>query len=99
MNDGPSRIDKLLDRVLADIGLARPVDVAFLVENWEEIAGKPWAGRSRPVRLRDGELTVEAFDATAASLLRYQAPGLVERLAAALGHGLVDSVVVRRRGH
>ena len=95
--DHPARIDRLLDGILAEIGLARPVDVAYLVEHWGEVAGEPWAKRSRPARLDAGELTVEAFDATAASLLRYQSSALIERLETVLGKGLVASIVVVRR--
>ena len=97
-SNGPSPIDEVLDRILGDIGLARPVDVAYLVEHWEEVAGPPWAERSQPVHLRDGELVVEASDGAAASLLRYQGAALVARLEDVLGQGLVTSVRVRRRG-
>ena len=90
-----TRIEDLLDRVLERIGVARPVDVVYLVENWARVAGEPWATRSRPVHLEDGELIVEAADGSAASLLRYQAAGLVNRLDEALGQGLVTSVRVR----
>ncbi len=96
MRDGPARIDEVLDEILAGAGLARPVDVAYLVEHWAEVAGEPWATRARPVRLERGELVVEALDGHAATLLRYQTKALVERLTAALGRGLVEAVHVRR---
>ncbi len=98
MKDDLTRIEDLLDGVLQRIGVARPVDVVYLVENWERVAGEPWATRSWPVHLEDGELVVEAADGSAASLLRYQCLALVSRLDEALGQGLVTSVAVRRGG-
>jgi predicted nucleic acid-binding Zn ribbon protein len=91
----PQPIDELLDELLQALGVARPVDVAQLVENWAELAGEPWGERSRPVLLRNGELVVEVADGTAATLLKYRQSDLVERLGAKLGRGLVNTVRVR----
>ena len=96
--DGPTPIHELLDRGLEQAGVARPVDVADLVERWPDLAGEPWASRSRPVHLQDGELVVEADGGPAASLLRYQVSALVDRLERELGPGLVTVVRVRRAG-
>ena len=95
MSGDPEPIRSLLDQVLSRMGVARPVDVAQLVADWDETAGEPWAGRSRPASLEGGELVVEATDGAAASLLRYQVNGLVKRLDESLGQGLVTSVRVR----
>lgn len=91
----PRRIDELLDELLQALGVARPVDVAELVESWADVAGEPWGGRSRPVLLKDGELVVEVEDGTAATLLKYRQADLVERLGERLGRGLVSTVRVR----
>jgi hypothetical protein len=50
------------------------------------------------VALQRGELLVEVADGATASLLRYQVPGLVDRLEGALGARLVDTVKIRLRG-
>ena len=92
MGTEPEPIRDVLDQVLRDLGVGRPLDVAQLVGDWDQVAGEPWAGRSRPVSLDGSELVVEAFDGATASLLRYQVAGLVGRLAAVLGEGLVASV-------
>lgn len=91
----PQSIDELLDELLQALGVARPVDVAQLVEKWAELAGEPWGDRSRPVLLKDGELLVEVTDGTAATLLKYRQSDLVERLGDKLGRGLVNTVRVR----
>ena len=91
----PQPIDELLDELLQALGVARPVDVAQLVESWAELAGEPWGERSRPVLLKDGELDVEVADGTAATLLKYRQSDLVERLGEKLGRGLVNTVRVR----
>jgi predicted nucleic acid-binding Zn ribbon protein len=91
----PRRIDELLDDLLQALGVARPVDVAQLVENWAELAGEPWGERSRPVLLKDGELVVEVEDGTAATLLKYRQADLIERLGERLGRGLVSTIRVR----
>ena len=93
--DGPEPIRDVLDEVLRDLGVGRPLDVAQLVAEWDETAGEPWAERSRPVALEGSELVVEAVDGSAASLLRYQVAGLVGRLDEAFGQGLVTAVRVR----
>jgi len=93
--DGPAPIRDVLDEVLRRLGVGRPLDAAQLVAEWDDVAGEPWAGRSRPASLEGGELVVEAFDGAAASLLRYQVAALIDRLDERLGQGLVTAVRVR----
>lgn len=91
----PQPIDELLDELLETLGVARPLDVAELVDNWEGLAGEPWGERSRPVLLKDGELVVEVDDGTAATLLKYREADLIERLGDKLGRGLVMTIRIR----
>jgi hypothetical protein len=91
----PVRFDAALADVLHRLGMA-PVEVLVdLEEHWDEIAGEPWVGASRPVVLRDGELVVEAVSGPAAGLLRYAVGELHRRLDTRLGPGTVDRVTVR----
>ena len=69
-----------------------------LEEHWDEVAGAPWVGISRPVVLRDGELVVEADVGPAAGLLRYAVGDLHRRLDSRLGPGMVDRIAVRQPG-
>lgn len=91
------RIGDDLDDLLRRLGIPRPTDAARLFEAWDEAAGEPWASRSEPVGMDDGELVVEAVDGASATLLRYQTGALVERLNDGLGAPLVRSVRVRVR--
>jgi hypothetical protein len=89
------RIGDDLDAVLRRLGLPGADALQRLVAEWADLAGEPWASRSRPAGLHRGELLVEVADGTTASLLRYQCGELVERLAEGLGARLVDSVHIR----
>lgn len=91
----PSQVGELLEGLLAALGVARPVDTAELIERWDSLAGEPFAGRSHPVHLQDGELVVEVADGATATLLRYHETDLIVRLAAELGQGLVSSIRTR----
>ncbi len=97
--DGLEEISDVLDDVMRRLGVARPVDVAQLVTDWDDTAGEPWAGRSQPAALEGGELVVEVSDGAAASLLRYQTGDLIRRLEKVLGQGLVTSVRIRVAHH
>jgi hypothetical protein len=94
----PTPIADLLDAFLARVGGGRAPELTRLARDWDEHAGSPWAGRSRPVRLENAELVVEVQDGASASLLRFQVPALIARLDGALGHGVVASVRLRVAG-
>ena len=89
------RVGDGLDALLRRLGIPSPDDAARLFDDWERIAGEPWASRSEPIGVKDGELVVEVADGAVATLLRYQSGGLVQRLADALGAPLVQRVTVR----
>jgi hypothetical protein len=91
------RIGDDLAAVLRRLGLPAPGALDRLLDDWAELAGGAWAERATPVGLRDGELLVEVADGTTASLLKYQAADLLERLEQGLGARLVDTVRLRVR--
>lgn len=84
-----------LEALLRRLGMPRIVDLARLVEEWEELVGEPFGTMGRPVGFADGELVVEVADGTAASLLKYRAGTLLDRLRASLGDGTVDRIKIR----
>lgn len=97
----PMPISDLLDAFLARVGGGRAPELTRLTASWDDLAGPPWAGRSRPARFEQSELLVEVPDGATASLLRFKVPDLIARLDGALGHGVVGSVrlrVARGRG-
>jgi hypothetical protein len=90
-------IGEHVEALLRRLGIPAAAPLTRLVNEWDELAGAPWAGIARPVGLEHGTLVVEVADGAHASLLRYQTGGLVERLVRELGPGLVRSVRLRVR--
>jgi hypothetical protein len=83
-----------IGRMLRNLGMG---DIRMLLDlqaEWDEIAGRPWAGVSRPMGVSDGELLVEASDPGTVSLLRYATGALVKAVEDRFGVGPVDRVRV-----
>lgn len=91
----PEPIDDLLGRILERAGASDAVAGARILEEWDVVAGAQWAGRTRPVSLRDGVLLVETARGGDAAVLRYHCGELVSRIAARWGEGLVHEVRLR----
>lgn len=88
-------IGALVRSALGALGIER-VDVTLtLMEEWNEIAGPPWAGVSTPVVVKGGELIVEAASATTVRFLRYSVGELLRRLDERFGEGVVATITVR----
>jgi hypothetical protein len=95
MNGGDlSSFESSLGDVFRKMGLPDPVLMSQLIEEWDELAGAPWLGRSRPVVIRGRTLVVEASAPSMVAFLRYGATQLVETLTARFGEGVVDHVEV-----
>ncbi len=73
-------VSRLMTQALQRLGVADLEVLVDLAEHWDEVAGAPWAGQSRPVVLRHGELVVEAAAGPGAGLLRYAVGDLLRRL-------------------
>lgn len=94
MTDDLQPLDGGLRRALARLGL-RDVDLMLAIrDDWDGLAGAPWAGASRPLGVSDGELTVEAAAPGLVATLRYAAPALADRLAERLDTRRIQSVRV-----
>jgi hypothetical protein len=65
-----------------------------LIDEWDDLAGTPWVGRSRPVVIKGRTLVVEASAPSMVAFLRYGATQLVETLSERFGEGVVDQVEV-----
>jgi hypothetical protein len=81
-------------RLLRRLGMGDVRVLMDLQENWDEIAGRPWAEASRPMGITGGELAVEAFDPGVVSMLRYATGSLVKAVEERIGSGHVDRVRV-----
>lgn len=84
-----------LGATLEGLGVASLDVLVTLFDEWDRVAGEPWAGKSTPLILRRGELIVEAESGPAVGLLRYAVGELLRRLDDRLGPGIVESVRVR----
>lgn len=89
-----------LRRLTDELGLGEVSTAAGVMSCWADAVGPDVAEHARPVKLRDGVLTVEAEDPAWASQLRYLGSDLVDRLNRALGTEDVREVriVVARSG-
>ena len=84
-----------LERVLRRLGMPDPAGAESLIDEWPDLAGEPWASRSRPAGLKGGVLVVEVDDGSLATLLKYQERALLDRLETRLGPGIATSVRIR----
>jgi predicted nucleic acid-binding Zn ribbon protein len=86
-----SAVRELLD----ERGWNAEAAAARVLANWESIAGAEVAAASRPVRLRHGELVLEAESTAWATQLRLLSRSILARIAAELGPDVVRKLVVR----
>ena len=92
----PEPLEQLLEGLLQKLGLPAPSVSKSLAEGWDEMAGAPWSGQTRPLFIREGELVVEAISPALVGMLRYAIGDLMRRLDDQLGEGVVETVRVVR---
>jgi len=84
-----------VDDMFARLGLPDPVVMAGISAEWDQLAGPPWSGRSKPLYIRSKTLVVEAVSASMVAFLRYGETSLLETLADRFGNGTVEAVEIR----
>ena len=87
-------LSESLNDVFARMGLPDPVLISQIVDEWEELAGKPWVGRSRPLYVKGKTLVVEASAPSMIAFLRYGESSLLEALKQRFGEGEIVGVEV-----
>ncbi len=90
--------DSVLDATLGRLGIRHLDTLLTLMEQWDEIAGKPWAGSSEPLVIRGTELSVTALATPSVRFLRYAVGDLIQRIDDRFGPGIVESVRVLSPG-
>jgi predicted nucleic acid-binding Zn ribbon protein len=85
----PQLFGDVLARLMKSRGWQRPAAEATVFGAWERVVGPEIAKHSRPVKLEDGELTVEAESTAWATQLRLLARSLLQRIAKEVGHNVV----------
>ncbi|MEV4753963.1 DciA family protein [Micromonospora sp. NPDC049559] len=85
----PQLLGTVLARLVKARGWQQPAAEATVFAAWERVVGPEVAKHSRPVKLENGELTVEAESTAWATQLRLLAGSLLQRIGAVVGHNVV----------
>ncbi|MFG1936842.1 MULTISPECIES: DUF721 domain-containing protein [Micromonospora] len=85
----PQPLGVVLDKLMKARGWQQPAAEATVFGAWEKVVGQEVAQHSRPVKLEDGELTVEARSTAWATQLRLLAGSLLQQIAREVGHNVV----------
>ncbi|WP_442933530.1 DUF721 domain-containing protein [Micromonospora sp. CPCC 206060] len=85
----PQMLGTVLARLVKARGWQQPAAEATVFGAWERVVGPEIAKHSRPVKLEDGTLTVEAESTAWATQLRLLTGSLLTRIARELGHNVV----------
>jgi predicted nucleic acid-binding Zn ribbon protein len=84
-----------LEEMFRKMGLSDPIVMSRLSAGWDELAGSPWAGRSRPLFIQGKTLVVEASAPSMVAFLRYGSSALVASLKEVIGEDVIEQIEVR----
>ncbi|SIN27728.1 DUF721 domain-containing protein [Micromonospora cremea] len=85
----PQPLSVVLNRLMKARGWQQPAAEATVFGAWERVVGAEVAQHSRPVKLENGELTVEARSTAWATQLRLLAGSLLKQIGREVGHNVV----------
>ncbi|MFC5925614.1 DUF721 domain-containing protein [Micromonospora vulcania] len=85
----PQPLGAVLNRLMKARGWQQPAAEATVFGAWERVVGAEVAQHSRPVKLENGELTVEARSTAWATQLRLLAGSLLQQIGREVGHNVV----------
>ena len=85
----PQLFGDVLQRIMRQRGWEKPTAEATVFGAWEKVVGEDIAKHSRPVKLDEGVLTVEAESTAWATQLRMLAATLLRNIAGQVGHNVV----------
>ncbi|WP_144119896.1 DUF721 domain-containing protein [Catellatospora sichuanensis] len=88
----PAKLGDVLSRLMKARGWQRPTAEATVFGEWEKCVGPDIAAHSRPVKLENGELTVEAESTAWATQLRLLARTILTRIAGTVGNNVVTKL-------
>ncbi|HEX9761880.1 MAG TPA: DUF721 domain-containing protein [Acidimicrobiia bacterium] len=83
-----------LAEVFTRLGLPNPQVMSEIHTEWDQLAGKPWTGRSKPLVIKGKTLVVEASQPSMVAFLRYGVAGLLDTLSERFGAGVITAVEV-----
>jgi predicted nucleic acid-binding Zn ribbon protein len=90
----PQPFGAVLDRLVKLRGWQKPAAEARIFGMWESVVGPDLAGHCRPVKLEDGELTVEAESTAWATQIRLLSGKLLGRIGGEVGRDVVTRLHV-----
>lgn len=102
MSEGRGELESFessLDKTFRRLGLPDPILMSRLTAEWDEMAGEPWKGRSRPLSVSGKTLVVEASAPSMVAFLKYGEKTLLETLERRLGPGVIERIEVRAPRH
>jgi predicted nucleic acid-binding Zn ribbon protein len=88
----PQPFSAVLERLMKVRGWQRPAAEATVFADWARVVGADVAEKCRPVKLENGELTIEAESTAWATQLRLLAGKLLGQIAAQVGHNVVTKL-------
>lgn len=91
----PAPLSRALADLLADRGWGASISSASVIARWDELVGIEVAAHARPRSLEGGVLSLTAESTAWATQLRILEPVLLERLAVAVGAGVVRQLQIR----
>ena len=97
MSDGGdlSSFESSVSDLFRKIGLPNPEVMSQITDDWDGVAGDPWAGRSRHIIIKGTTLIVEASVPSLVAFLRYAVSDLKDRLETLVGKGIIEHIEVR----
>ena len=91
----PERVDGVLDRVLAGLGMPSAKGIQTVFDDWPAVVGEAMAARTRPVAIDDGTLVVSVDEPALATHVHFLEAELVQRLGELIGDARVTRISVR----
>ncbi len=86
------RVDSILGKTLAHLGLGHASDIRRLMDRWKEIVGERIAAQATPLALKSSELVVAVPDAVWRQELSLMTPELRDRINAELGRNVIAKI-------
>jgi predicted nucleic acid-binding Zn ribbon protein len=91
----PQPLGRLAARIASERGWVEHLSGGRVFDRWPALVGADVAEHTKPVTLRDGELTVQADSTAWATQLRLLQRELLRKIAAGVGHNVVKRLKVQ----
>ena len=92
------RVDIILGKALARVGLGRASDIRRLMDTWKQTVGERIAAQATPLALKGTELVLAVPDAVWRQELSLMTPEIRDRINAMLGRKVVEKIRLVSQG-